>query len=135
VSITIRLARPEDVRRLEEIERASFADPSWDGAGFLRYPCMVAEIGGSVAGFLVARNIPPEHEILNVAVAPEYRRQGVATTLLRLQLQKEGTHFLEVRESNVAAQKLYRKLGFVEVGRRPKYYQLPTETAIVMRMK
>ena len=77
----------------------------------------------------------PEREILNLAVAPNYRRSRVATALLKHELSREATHFLEVRESNVAAVALYRKCGFVEVGRRAGYYEFPTETAIVMSMK
>ncbi len=46
-----------------------------------------------------------------------------------------AVHFLEVRESNTAAQALYRKLGFVEIGRRSKYYDDPEETAIVMQLR
>jgi ribosomal-protein-alanine N-acetyltransferase len=96
---------------------------------------VVAEMEGQIAGFLVSRSVHLEREILNFAVAPEWRRQGVAKALLEHQLARGGTHFLEVRESNVVAQYLYRRFGFQEVGRRPGYYDLPAESAIVMRMK
>ncbi|HEX4229939.1 MAG TPA: ribosomal protein S18-alanine N-acetyltransferase [Bryobacteraceae bacterium] len=135
MTVSIRSGAPSDAPRLEGIERLSFADPSWNAADFFRYDCIVAEIDGQVAGFLVSRSVHLEREILNLAVAPEWRRRGIAKTLLEHHLAQGGTHFLEVRESNLAAQALYRTLGFREVGRRLGYYDRPAESAIVMRMK
>lgn len=135
MTIAIRKALPSDSPRLEGIERLSFADPTWRGDDFFRYDCVVAEIEGQIAGFIVSRSVYQEREILNLAVAPEWRRRGVAKALLEHQLAQGGTHFLEVRESNLAAQALYRQFGFHEVGRRFGYYDLPAESAIVMRMK
>lgn len=137
----LRKAIPDDLPALMEIERASFADPRWDMQSFLKYTCTVAEVEGRIAGFFVWRKLVPAHngnrperEILNVAVDPRYRRLGIATALIKRALRSRATHFLEVRESNLAAQNLYRKLGFVEVARRPEYYTSPVETAIVMRV-
>jgi [ribosomal protein S18]-alanine N-acetyltransferase len=94
----------------------------------------VAEDAGSIAGFLVWRpTAPDEIEILNLAVVPRFRRQGVAKALL-LVLPKAEI-FLEVRESNSAARGLYCAVGFREVGLRPGYYQNPVEGAIVMRLQ
>jgi [ribosomal protein S18]-alanine N-acetyltransferase len=142
VTPVIRSATPADALLLVEIERRSFPNATWDRHSFFKHTCVVAEIQDRVAGFLVSREIFPaldgtlaEREILNLAVAPSYRRLGVATALLKHELSREATHFLEVRESNVAARALYRKCGFVEVGRRAGYYEFPTETAIVMSMK
>ena len=138
----IRSATPADAPLLVEIERQSFSNPTWDLDSFFTYPCVVAEVDGTVAGFLVFREIspavdgsPPEREILNLAVAREHRRMGLATALLNHELSSGATHFLEVRESNVAAQALYRKCGFVEIASRAAYYEYPTETAIVMTVK
>jgi ribosomal-protein-alanine N-acetyltransferase len=104
--------------------------------------CTVAVVDGRVVGFSISRQTFPaaqgelaEREILNLAVSPKFRHRGIATALVRHELQRRAIHYLEVRESNVAAQALYRKLGFEEVGRRPEYYDSPVETAIVMRMK
>ena len=106
--------------------------------------CQVAEMEAQMAGFLVCKqvfagnaNSPPEREILNLAVRPCFRRLGIASALLRQELSRKAISFLEVRESNVAAQTLYRRLGFVEVARRTDnyYYHSPVESAIVMRMK
>ena len=139
---TLRAAREEDIPELLAIEADSFNHPRWLGADFLKYPCCVAEVESEIAGFLVFRETSPadanaraEREILNIAVAPRFRRGGVATLLLREELASGCTYFLEVRESNVAAQTLYRRFGFSEVGRRKKYYANPSETAIVMRVK
>jgi ribosomal-protein-alanine N-acetyltransferase len=127
---------------LLEIEGQSFSVPNWGALEFTTYETWVAEVAGRIAGFLVVRQTFAgedgegcEREILNVAVAPDFRRKGVAMFLLRHELDLGTVHFLEVRESNTAAQALYRKLGFVEVGRRSKYYDHPEETAIVMLLK
>jgi [ribosomal protein S18]-alanine N-acetyltransferase len=142
VTPVIRRARPADAPLLVDIEQASFPNPNWDLGSFLRYTCLVAEVDGTVAAFLVSHETfpgvdgaPPEREILNLAVAPKYRGLGLATALLKHELSLEATHFLEVRESNVAAQALYRKCGFVETGRRLRYYEFPPEAAIVMTVK
>ena len=71
-------------------------------------------------------------ELLNIAVDPAHRRSGVATRLIG-NIDSPNL-LLEVRESNLEAQNLYQKLGFVEIGRREKYYTEPDETAIVMRL-
>lgn len=76
-----------------------------------------------------------EREILNLAVAPSFRRKGIAKTLLGHELRRRAAFFLEVRESNMAAQNLYFQFGFREIARRPRYYQDPSEGAIVMQMK
>jgi ribosomal protein S18 acetylase RimI-like enzyme len=137
----IRSATSEDGPVLVAIERESFSNPSWDLDSFFKHSCVVADIDGSVAGFLVSHetaaydNNPPEREILNLAVALRFRGMGIATALLEHELKRPGAHFLEVRESNWVAQALYRKCGFVEISRRSGYYELPTEAAIVMRVK
>jgi ribosomal-protein-alanine N-acetyltransferase len=102
----------------------------------------VAEVEGQIAGFLVSRQnfagdefSLPEREILNLAVAPVFRRMGIGSALLSEELRTAADFFLEVRESNLAAQELYRRFGFTEVGRRADYYRFPIESAIVMKMK
>jgi ribosomal protein S18 acetylase RimI-like enzyme len=137
---TIRPAAETDVPALDEIERESFAD-HWTAKSFLEYSCIVAEIFGEIVGFLVSReifagshDILPEREILNLAVATRFRRQGIAGLLLGHELRKRATYYLEVRESNTAATALYGKFGFREINRRTGYYRHPPETAIVMKM-
>ena len=75
-----------------------------------------------------------------IATHPDYRRQGIARKLLTYTLQsamREGVQssFLEVRESNLAAQDMYRKFGYVEVGRRKRYYRDNNEDAILMNLE
>lgn len=138
----LRSATADDIPILLEIEQESFSSQAWDAHNFLRYDCTVALVDRRIAGFLIARqtfagntDAHPEREILNLAVASAFRRLGIATALLKRELDFECTHFLEVRESNVAARTLYRKLGFVEIGTRRDYYNDPIEKAIVMRRK
>lgn len=138
----IRRALPRDVEAILQIEGQSFASPNWNAAAFRQYPTTVAEVAGQVAGVLVTRQVypgtstsPAEIEILNLAVAPVFRRQGIASSLLHWLLREAAVFFLEVRESNRAAQSLYRRFDFVEIGHRPAYYENPPESALVMQMK
>jgi [ribosomal protein S18]-alanine N-acetyltransferase len=136
----VRPAVELDLPALDRIEQESFAD-HWAAKSFLEYSCIVAEIGSEIVGFLVSREIfagsrdaPPEREILNLAVAARFRRQGIAGLLLGHELGKRAIYYLEVRESNTAARALYSKFGFREINRRTGYYRHPPETAIVMKM-
>lgn len=139
----IRLANLADAPALAEIERRCFTDP-WTQAGILetiQYAtsfALVAELGAVVAGYLMVRISGEEGEILNLAVLPEYRRQGIARELLKQGLQtlvSAGVReaYLEVRESNQAAITLYGAKGFRPVGLRPHYYRKPAEDALVLR--
>ncbi len=138
-TLSSRLAlRPATVADLEVIarlqDRAREAS-HWEPARYLDYDATVAVDGGAMVGFLAARRTAnDETEILNLAVAPEFRRRGVATRLLLECFQRlPGTFFLEVRASNSAAQTLYAGLGFAPAGKRPRYYDNPVEDAVVMR--
>jgi [ribosomal protein S18]-alanine N-acetyltransferase len=138
----IRPARSADGRRLVPLERRCFSDP-WSADAFeelLRSPfgrALVAERLGE--GYLVARAVAGEGEILNLAVAPEARRQGLGALLLESGLGaliEAGARevFLEVREGNASAQALYQRRGFRPIGRRARYYRNPVEDAIVLRL-
>ena len=116
--------------------RVGNAPPPWQD-----YSADWAEIDGQRAGYLVARSVAPgESEVLYIEVEPAFRRQGIAEMLLREAIERApGEWFLEVRDSNLAAQKLYEKLGFVNVGRRENYYpgglgEKP-EAGIVFRLR
>ena len=142
VAATLRVATQADVPALAELERIAFETSNWPADIFLRYDCMVAEVGGAVVGFLVSREVfagsdtdLPEREILNLAVAPDYRRTGVASLLLQAEFRHPAHFLLEVRESNLAARALYERHGFAEISRRRQYYDNPPETAIVMQRK
>ncbi len=103
----------------------------------------VAETGGvaaaslGVTGFIVARQVASDLEILNFAVAPEMRRRGVGESLFDAALAWGATFraektFLEVRVSNLAAIRFYERHGFEVTGRRPRYYTAPIEDALVL---
>lgn len=90
-------------------------------------------------GFLVARLLPPECELENIAVAPSIRRRGIGSQLLEaLRRAAKDTNcesvFLEVRESNQAARAFYESVGFKREGRRKSYYSKPSEDAILYRL-
>ncbi len=131
-----------DVSEVLEIEKASFSEP-WPAEVFKndlssdRVCQLVAKEGDQVVGYLVAFIRGPEFHIANVAVRSEHRRLGIGKSLLSQAL-KDGkeknctTAVLDVRESNLGAIRLYSSFGFELAGRRPHYYRLPPEDALVM---
>lgn len=141
IAIDIRRATQEDLERIVAIENLCFRDNFWDFHAFLNYDCTVAEIHKTIVGFIASRqlvsniNNDGEREILNLAVHPGFRRCGIAKALINEELAKGGRFFLEVRESNEAARKLYESFGFYNVGKRQGYYTNPSESAIVMKSK
>ena len=142
-TIVIREMRPEDVSAVAALESACFSEP-WSEQAFLdalKQPeaLMMAAIGmgNNLLGYCGIYLSADEGEITNVAVRPDHRKQGIADAILTavfLAAQKRGirTMYLEVRESNIPAQKLYEKHGFVPCGIRKNFYRKPTEHAIVM---
>lgn len=142
MNLVIRAATEQDASTLEEIERLCFHHDPWVASDFLKGRCVVAEVDGRVVGFVVARDVYPgdeealaEREILNLAVVPSHQGLGIGRALMDWEIRHPGIYTLEVRESNLAAQRLYRRLGFEEFGRRRCYYESPRENAIVMRME
>lgn len=135
--LSIRPAVKCDVAALDRIQRSSPGAVIWEPDGYLSYPCEVAELDGKVVGFVVTRSLGDlESEVLSLMVAPDCRRRGIARHLMIHVLQSSPrAWFLEVRESNLPAIRLYAKLGFEEVDKRDNYYQDTGETAIVMRRR
>ena len=131
----IRRGGAEDLEAVAAIQQASPGAARWNVADYLDQDFRVAMVGNRIAGFLVARALAAdEREILNLAVAPEFRGKGVARALLDQAFEAfRGSVFLEVRESNLVAQEFYNSLGFKELSRRKRYYESPPETAIVMK--
>jgi len=139
----IRAAEPADLTELVRIETACFSDP-WSAQGFaevMSTPGSLALLGlgaGQQAiGYLLARRVLDESEILNLAVVPGERRRGLGRQLLEQALtllRREGIRqvYLEVRPSNDAAQALYRSFGFRPMGLRPNYYRSPREDGLVL---
>ena len=102
------------------------------------YGC-VAEIGHRIVGFACYRVIAPDSELLNLAVDSSFHRIGIGRKILehvRLASAnlRASVMYLEVRESNLPAIRLYAKAGFEEIGRRKAYYTEPVEDAITFRM-
>ena len=89
-----------------------------------------------MVGFVVSRAVAErEWEILNLAVTPDFRRQGIGRHLLSDILKRNpGDFFLEVRESNRSARQFYERFGFKVVTIRLRYYSNPPDSAIVMKL-
>ncbi len=131
------------VAQIAQMEKLCFSDP-WSErsiASELENELsfwLVYEQDGKAVGYVGSQSVPPECDIMNVAVAPGSRKQGIAQALLcelMCNLRKNGIESLtlEVRASNAPAIALYHKLGFEIVGRRPRYYVNPKEDALIMR--
>ncbi|MGA3186025.1 MAG: GNAT family N-acetyltransferase [Bryobacteraceae bacterium] len=134
--LEIRSAKLDDLAAIAAIQGASPEASQWTPASYLDHDCLVAVGSSGVVGFIVTRaTAPDEREILNVAVEPSLRGQGIGRIMIETVLSTaSGWWFLEVRESNVAAVNLYKTLGFLAVGRRENYYHQPADSAIVMRV-
>jgi len=145
MSLLIRKMTVADVPDVHAIDVQSFTLP-WPERS-LRFEvsdnpaarCWVAELDGQVVGMMVLWQIIDEAHIATLAVHPDYRRRGMAQRLLVHALQSaylEGGRsvYLEVRASNQAAQVMYQKFGFEEVGRRTRYYKDNGEDAILMTL-
>ena len=140
-NIAIRHLSFSDVKRVAENEAECFSMP-WSQDAFTEELsldsaiCFVALCDGEIAGFINGRIVLDEFYINNVAVTKKFRNAGVGTRLVDdlSDYLKNIVSFitLEVRESNVAAQKLYRKCGYTVVGKRKDFYQKPVENAILM---
>jgi [ribosomal protein S18]-alanine N-acetyltransferase len=100
----------------------------------------IAEISDRPTGFIIARWVAGEAEILNLAVRVQHRRRGLAANLFRRLLEELREHgttrlFLEVRQSNATAIRFYQKLGFTQIGRRNGYYRNPPGNALVLEKR
>lgn len=131
------------VPQIAELEKVCFSDPWSENsiASELNNRLslwLVALDGDKVVGYVGSQTVLGETDMMNIAVAPEYRKQGIGENLVLLlidKLNQQGSHslMLEVRPSNASAISLYEKLGFAEVGRRRNYYSNPKEDALILR--
>jgi [ribosomal protein S18]-alanine N-acetyltransferase len=131
----IRRAEAGDWEAIAAIQSASPEAAHWPVAEYMPYEFTVSIADGGVAGFLVWRRLAEgECELLTLAVAPAFRRRGIARELLKPLLNLGNNEvFLEVRESNRTARIFYKSMGFQEVSIRRGYYEYPSEAAIVMK--
>ena len=131
------------VSQIAELEKLCFSCP-WSEksvASELNNPLscwLVAVDGDAVAGYIGSQSVMGEADMMNVAVRPDHRRQGIAKMLVEglvQELIKREVYSLtlEVRASNDPAIRLYEQLGFHQVGRRPNYYRDPREDALILR--
>ncbi len=138
----IRFMTEQDLRRVAEIERETFSVP-WSEKAFAdslkneNTLFIVAEKNGVVAGYFGAYISFHEGNVSNVAVSAECRRQGIAAKMLEaafvfLGERKVTDIFLEVRETNIPAIRLYEQCGFQKIGIRKNFYEKPVENALVM---
>ena len=137
----IRPMTAADVPSVAALEKLCFSDP-WSVSSIaseLDNPLslwLVWEEDGAAAAYLGVQRVPPQADVMNVAVSPALRRRGIARALfaeLERRLPEIDELFLEVRASNSGAIALYRTLGFEQVGRRPTYYLDPREDARILR--
>lgn len=131
------------VTQVAALERICFADP-WSEMSIaaelrnLWSYWLVALEGDQVVGYIGSQSSIDEADVMNVAVHPGFRRQGIAEALMQAlvaELKNRSIHalMLEVRASNAPAISLYEKLGFTQVGCRRNYYRNPKEDALILR--
>ena len=133
----------DHVPQIAELEKLCFNDP-WSVnsiASELNNRLslwLVAVEDDCVIGYVGSQTVLGETDMMNIAIHPDYRKQGIGAALISeliAQLSKRNSHslMLEVRASNTNAISLYQKLGFTEVGRRRNYYRNPREDALILR--
>ena len=141
--IRLELMSDAHVSQIAQLEKSCFSDP-WSEtsvASELHNPLslwLVALDGDTVAGYVGSQSVLDGADMMNIAVHPDYRRQGIARALINglvaaLVDKGVGSLVLEVRVSNVPAIALYEQLGFQQVGRRPNYYRNPKEDALILK--
>jgi len=144
MAFELRTATIEDWRNLVALDAASFEQP-WQATTWEttlcdpKYVVLVAQSSGILCAFGVAYTVGDEGEIATLAVDEAMRGQGLGETIFQAlmhECRRRGAKniYLEVRESNAAARRLYTRLGFEAVGERPNYYS-NGETAILMRTR
>jgi ribosomal-protein-alanine N-acetyltransferase len=142
--VTIRSAVLDDVPALLAIEQEAASAAHWTPEQYASLVesgiVLVAEEGGNISGFVCAKIVAGDWEIENMVVAEQARRRAVGGGLLdellrRARNQAGGAVWLEVRESNQPARRLYEKHGFRVTGRRREYYREPVEDAVLYEFR
>ncbi len=140
--ITIRNMIESDLEQVMHLERELFSNPWSENsmrADISNNSGWVMVEGDTVLGYLCSYKVLDECQIANIAIRSDQQRRGLASRFLEWLIEREHAlgsrfFFLEVRQSNIAARKLYEKSGFIIVGVRKKYYVRPDEDAIVMML-
>ncbi len=141
-AVKVRELRAEDITEAAELEKASLGHEAWTEKQILECSSrddtvyIVAEKAGRIVGLCGVQNITGEGDVMNVSVANDCRGMGIATKMVGTLLEKGrklgcDEFTLEVREGNEPARKLYEKLGFVNEGVRPGFYDDPKENAVI----
>ena len=135
----------DDLDEVMAIESVSFRHP-WSSRFFLeelQAPCarsMLAQVNGKIVGYVLFWLLPEEVDIHNIAVHTEFRRRGLGQALLKEVVEQARRRnssrvTLEVRVSNIPAQKLYESVGFISKGLRKGYYSDDGEDALIMALE
>ena len=140
--MTINPMKKDHVAQIAGLEKQCFGDPWSEGsiASELDNPLslwLVAEQDGAVCGYVGSQTVLDETDMMNIAVRPDCRRQGIAAALIEelvSRLKERGSHILrlEVRQSNAPAIALYETMGFTQLGLRKNYYRNPKENALIL---
>ncbi len=143
IDVRVRRASGADVPRIAALEAMLFSD-AWSEQSTEQTLAsaltlgLVATCEGEICGYLLASLLPPEGELYRIGVHPDFRRRGIAFSLMEsflsaAEAQGSTTLFLEVRADNAAAIALYRRAGFADDGVRKGYYRDPIGDALLMR--
>lgn len=141
--MTIETMKECHVPQIAELEKLCFQDPWSEKSiaselGNKLSLWLVAMDGQKVVGYVGSQTVLGETDMMNIAVDPNYRRQGIANQLIltliqQLSVRDSHSLMLEVRVSNEPAISVYRNLAFAEVGIRKNYYRNPKEDALILR--
>jgi ribosomal-protein-alanine N-acetyltransferase len=138
--LVIRRATLDDIPTIGSVEQLAPSAAHWPAEEYVNLVAtgivLIAEQDGQLCGFACAKAIAGEWELENIVVASTFLRQGVGDSLMNALLAQAKNAgalqvFLEVRETNLPARRLYEKHGFQEAGRRRHYYRTPHEDAIL----
>lgn len=141
--IIVRGMVSEDIEQVSAIETTVFSD-AWSMEGFYdslknENSILLSAVDEQerIVGYCCLYGVLDEGEIVNVAVHPKFRQQGIGEMLMKALIKAARSRgmnqfYLEVREGNHAAQQLYKKMGFAIVGVRKNFYEKPVENALVM---
>ena len=146
MSTEFRFGNIDDIEDVFALNRRVF-DEAWSKDVMLQslqvgYDLYVCYEGSTLQGYVLSQDILDETQVMQVAVHPEFRRQGIARKLMQMLMedkQEMVSLILEVRLSNLGSKEFYQHLGFEQIGIRPNYYSKtatkPSEDAVLMAIK